>query len=195
MPKPSETRFAVTPLALPEVLRVSGPQFTDDRGTFLETFRENEFAQLGIRDGFVQENMSLSVSRGTIRGLHFQAPPHAQAKLVRAVSGSIFDVAVDLRRGSPNFGRWCGATLTAGKNECIYVPRGFAHGFCCLEENTAVAYKVDSYYDRASEGGIVWNDVDVGIEWQVGGHEVKVSEKDGKLPRLAEIASPFEYGR
>lgn len=189
----SATRFKPVPLALPEVLLVSGPIFSDDRGHFSETFRRNDFAALGIDCDFVQENMSRSASRGTVRGLHFQAPPHAQAKLVQVVRGAIFDVAVDIRKGSPRFGQWCGATLTADKNEHFFVPRGFAHGFCCLEGNTVVAYKVDNYYDRPTEGGIIWNDADLAIKWPIGPGEGLLSEKDTKLPRFADFVSPFVF--
>jgi len=193
MQDPSPSRFKATALTLPEVLLVSGPTFSDGRGHFSETFRANDFAALGIGCDFVQENMSRSASRGTVRGLHFQASPHAQAKLVQVMSGAIFDVAVDIRKGSPRFGQWCGATLTADKNEHFFVPRGFAHGFCCLEDDTVVAYKVDNYYDRASEGGIIWDDPDIAITWPIGTGEGLLSDKDTKLPRFADFVSPFEF--
>ena len=193
MSKPPPTRFKAVALTLPEVLLVSGPKYPDERGYFSETFRKNDFSALGIGCDFVQENASKSTRRGTIRALHFQAPPHAQAKLVRALSGAIFDVAVDIRKGSPRFGRWCGATLTAEGGEQLYVPRGFAHGFCCLADNAIVAYKVDNYYDRSSEGGIIWNDSDIAIDWPIGASEAMLSEKDKKLPRLSGFVSPFKF--
>jgi dTDP-4-dehydrorhamnose 3,5-epimerase len=193
MTNPVPSKFKVTALALPEVLLVSGPTFFDGRGHFSETFRKNDFAALGIGCDFVQENMSRSAGRGTVRGLHFQGPPHAQAKLVQVVSGAIYDVAVDIRKGSPRFGQWCGATLKADNNEHFFVPRGFAHGFCCLEDNTIVAYKVDNYYDRDSEGGIIWDDADLAIKWPIGVGEPLLSDKDAKLPRFAEFVSPFVF--
>jgi dTDP-4-dehydrorhamnose 3,5-epimerase len=186
-------RFTATPLALPDVLLISGRRFTDDRGYFFETFRRNDFAQIGIDAAFVQENMSKSTLRGTVRGLHFQAPPYAQAKLVRVLCGAIFDVAVDIRKGSPQYGAWCGATLTAESGEQLYVPHGFAHGFFCLEDNTVVSYKVDNYYDRPSEGGIIWDDPDLGIAWPKDAGEAVLSEKDTKLPRFAQSQSPFTF--
>lgn len=189
----SNPRFTTQAQSLPEVLLVRGPTFFDERGHFSETFRESDFAALGIGCDFVQENMSRSASRGTVRGLHFQAPPHAQAKLVQVVSGAIFDVAVDIRKGSPRFGQWCGAKLTAEENEHFFVPRGFAHGFCCLEDNTVVAYKVDNYYDRASEGGMIWDDPDLAIQWPIATGEGLLSEKDMRLPRFADFVSPFEF--
>ena len=189
----SNPRFKTQAQALPEVLLVRGPTFFDGRGHFSETFRKADFAALGIGCDFVQENMSKSASRGTVRGLHFQAPPHAQAKLVQVVSGAIFDVAVDIRKGSPRFGRWCGATLTAGENAHFFVPRGFAHGFCCLEDDTVVAYKVDNYYDRASEGGIIWDDADLAITWPIGTDEGLLSDKDMTLPRFSDFKSPFVF--
>jgi dTDP-4-dehydrorhamnose 3,5-epimerase len=187
------SRFTATPLDLPEVLLVSGPKFADPRGWFSETFRRQDFAAVGIDCNFVQENMSSSAKRGTIRGLHYQAPPHAQAKLVQVMRGSIFDVAADLRKGSPRFGRWCGQLLKAGDNQHMFVPRGFAHGFCTLEDDTVVAYKVDDYYDRDSEGGIAWNDPDLAINWPVTAQDALLSDKDGKLSRLSGFVSPFEF--
>lgn len=193
MTNPPPPRFKAVALTLPEVLLVRGPTFFDERGHFSETFRKSDFAVLGIGCDFVQENMSRSGSRGTVRGLHFQAPPHAQAKLVQVVSGAIFDVAVDIRKGSPRFGQWCGAKLTAEENEQFFVPRGFAHGFCCLEDNTVVAYKVDNYYDRASEGGMIWDDPDLAIQWPITTGEGLLSEKDMRLPRFADFVSPFAF--
>jgi dTDP-4-dehydrorhamnose 3,5-epimerase len=125
--------------------------------------------------------------------LHFQKPPHAQAKLVRVMRGAIFDVAVDIRRDSPSFGNWCAATLSAINDEEIFVPHGFAHGFCTLEDGTEVAYKVDNYYAAESEGGIIWNDPRIGIKWPIEPHEAVLSHKDAALPQLAASNAPFEY--
>ena len=143
---------------------------------------------------FVQDNEALSTQRGTLRGLHFQLAPEPQAKLVRVVAGSVFDVAVDLREGSATYGRWCGATLTAAKGEQLFVPRGFAHAYCTLEPNTIFAYKVDGYYNKAAEGGIRFDDPDIGIEWPIPHAEIKVSEKDAELPFLSNAATPFRFG-
>ena len=126
-----------------------------------------------------------------MRGLHFQRPPHAQAKLVRVLKGAIFDVAIDLRRGSPTFGRWCGATLTAEEGNQLFVPRGFAHAFCTLEPDTEVAYKVDDYYAPECDAGLIWNDPDIGIDWPVAAEEAVLSEKDARLPRLGRLRKSF----
>lgn len=185
------SNFAVTPLALEGVLMIVPKRFGDARGYLMETYRADAFRALGIEADFVQENQSLSARAGTVRGLHFQTPPAPQAKLVRALRGSAFDVAVDLRRGSPSFGRWCGATLTASGGEQLFIPRGFAHGFCTLEPDTEVAYKIDGYYAPECDAGVLWNDPEIGIAWPVEPAEAILSEKDRKLPRLREIDSPF----
>jgi dTDP-4-dehydrorhamnose 3,5-epimerase len=185
--------FSVTPLAIPDVLLVQPRKFVDHRGYFVETFSRREFARLGIANNFVQDNQSLSLRRGTVRGLHFQLPPHPQAKLVRVLRGAVHDVAADLRRGSPTFGHWCGANLTAEEGNQLFVPRGFAHAFCTLEHDTVVAYKVDAYYAAEYDAGLIWDDPDLGIAWPIGAHEVVLSEKDAKLSRLANFQSPFFY--
>lgn len=159
----------------------------------METFSRKDFEQLGIECDFVQDNQSLSARRGTVRGLHFQRPPHPQAKLVRVIRGAAFDVAVDLRRGSPTFKRWCGTTLTAEKGNQLFVPRGFAHAFCTLESDTEVAYKVDDYYAPEYDAGLIWNDPELGIDWPIAAQEAILSEKDVKLPPLADFESPFNY--
>jgi dTDP-4-dehydrorhamnose 3,5-epimerase len=182
---------AVEPLDLTDVLLIRPRKFADPRGYFVETWRADTYADLGVTADFVQDNESWSARAGTVRGLHYQAPPAAQAKLVRVLRGSIFDVAVDLRRSSPAFGRWCSAVLTAESAEQMFVPRGFAHGFCTLEDDVLVAYKIDSYYAPAAEGGLAWNDADLAIEWPVSGSAAVVSEKDRALPPLAALQSPF----
>lgn len=162
----------------------------DPRGYFVETWNSRAFAEAGIDVAFGQDNASFSAKRGTIRGLHFQKPPMAQAKLVRVVRGSIFDVAVDIRRASSTFGRHVAATLTAAGGEQLYIPVGFAHGFCTLEADTEVAYKISGFYSPEHDTGIAWNDPDLGIDWPLG-LEPTLSVRDQKLPRLAEAGSPF----
>ncbi len=185
------SKFSVSPLPIADVLLVKTRKFADPRGFFMETFSRRDFRAIGIDVEFVQDNQSLSVRRGTIRGLHFQIPPHAQAKLVRVLKGEIFDVAVDLRRDSPTFAKWCAATLTAEGGEQLFVPRGFAHAFLTLVPDTEVAYKVDDYYSPDCDAGILWNDTQIAIDWPISAADVVVSEKDAKLPRLAQFDSPF----
>jgi dTDP-4-dehydrorhamnose 3,5-epimerase len=184
-------RHSVTELPIPGVLLISARRATDVRGYFTETYRAREFAQLGIRAEFVQDNEAMSVATGTLRGLHFQAPPYAQSKLVRVLSGAIFDVAVDLRRGSPTFGRCAGVRLDAQGGQQLYVPTGFAHGYCTLEPHTVVAYKCDAYYDAASEGGVLFSDPAIGIDWPLSPERLTLSDKDRVLPGLADLESPF----
>ena len=191
--------LVVEPLALPAVLLVTPPRFADARGYFTETYTQAKFVAAGIAATFIQDNQSLSTARGTIRGLHFQVAPAPQAKLVRAISGALFDVAVDLRPGSPSFGQWCGATLTAEGGEQLFIPRGFAHAFCTLAPDTVVAYKVDGAYDRAAERGLRFDDPDLAIRWPLGPGEAKLSDKDAVLPYLRDVATgdggaPFDFG-
>lgn len=187
------TTFTLRPLTIPDVVLVQPRRFCDCRGYFEETFSRRDFDRLGTGCDFVQDNQSLSLHSGTVRGVHFQLPPHPQAKLVRVLTGSIFDVAIDLRRGSPTFGRWCAETLTAQSGTQLFVPRGFAHAFCTLEPNTQVAYKVDDYYAPECDSGLIWNDPDLGIEWPIVAQDVILSEKDAALPRLVNFISPFVY--
>jgi dTDP-4-dehydrorhamnose 3,5-epimerase len=184
--------FSSERLSIADVIVVRVRKFADSRGHFLETFRKADFAEMGVDCEFVQDNQAFSAQTGTIRGLHFQVPPHAQAKLVRVLRGAVYDAAVDLRRGSPTYGKWCGARLTADGGEQIFVPRGYAHGYCTLEPDTVVAYKVDSYYAPQSEAGIIWSDSAIGIDWSVPAERVLVSDKDAKLPSLGAFDSPFE---
>jgi dTDP-4-dehydrorhamnose 3,5-epimerase len=185
--------LAVRPTALKDVVVLCPKRFGDRRGYFLETYNNKTFAAAGIDLDFVQDNEAFSAKKGTVRGLHFQTPPTAQAKLVRVLRGRIFDVAVDLRVGSPTYGRWVGETLTADGAEQIFVPRGFAHGYCTLEPDTVVAYKVDQFYAPASEAGIAWNDATLGIPWPVSPSEALVSVKDQQLSAFADLVSPFTY--
>ena len=183
----------VSNLTLPGLLLLKPRRFADSRGYFVETHNERALAGAGISVQFVQDNESYSVRRGTIRGLHFQLPPAAQAKLVRVVRGSVYDVAVDLRVGSPTFGRWEGIELTADGGEQLFVPRGFAHAFCTLEPDTVVAYKVDAFYSPANDSGLIWNDPTLAIDWPLGSDQAVLSDKDLKLGRFADFQSPFRY--
>jgi dTDP-4-dehydrorhamnose 3,5-epimerase len=187
------SKFAFEPLAIPAIVLIRPKKFGDARGYFMETYSTEAFAAAGIEAAFVQDNQSLSATAGVVRGLHFQAPPVPQAKLIRVLKGVIFDVAVDIRLGSPTYGRWCAATLTADGAEQLFVPRGFAHGFCTLEPNTEVVYKVDGPYAPQTEGGIAWNDPTLAIDWPITAAEAQLSGKDTVLPGFAEFASPFRY--
>ncbi len=175
------------------VTLVKTRRFDDDRGWFSETYSEQALAKLGIDDRFVQDNQSFSAFAGTIRGLHFQRPPHAQAKLVRCTRGSIMDYAVDVRRGSPTYGKWVSALLSADNDSQLYVPVGFAHAFVTLEPDTEVAYKVTDVYAPDCDGGILWSDAAVGIDWPLPATGAVLSDKDKLLPTLAEFDSPFDY--
>lgn len=177
--------------SLPLILRA--PRFGDARGWFMETYSEARAAAAGIDVRFVQDNRSFSASEGTLRGLHFQRPPHAQAKLVQCVRGSIMDYAVDIRRGSPTYGKWVSAHLTAKAGQQLFVPVGFAHGFVTLEPNVEVAYKVSDVYAPDCEGGVVWNDIDIGIDWPLPASGAVISARDETLPTLADLNSPFIY--
>ncbi len=169
-------------------------RFGDDRGWFSEVYNERIFSGYGIDDRFVQDNHSLSVPVGTLRGLHFQTPPFEQAKLVRCIRGRIFDVAVDIRSGSPTFGRWVGAELSAENGHQLYVPVGFAHGFVTLEPSTEVTYKVSNLYAPQNDCGIFWNDPQVGIAWPLPrGVNPILSPKDGCQPLLRDFESSFSY--
>jgi dTDP-4-dehydrorhamnose 3,5-epimerase len=178
---------------IPGVLLLKPRYLHDARGYFVETYNTRAAHEAGLKSEFVQDNQALSLKQGTVRALHFQVPPRAQAKLVRALRGSIYDVAVDLRVGSPTYGRWTAATLSAQSGEQLFVPRGFAHGYCTLEPDTEVAYKVDDYYSLECERGIIWNDPTLAIGWPAAAANAVLSDKDRKLPRLADFVSPFRY--
>ncbi len=177
---------------LPGVLLLETRRFTDARGVFAETWSRRDFAAVGVTDDFVQDNWSRSTARGTVRGLHFQRPPHAQAKLVRAVRGAILDVAVDLRRSSPTFGKHVAVTLEEGDGRMLYVPAGFAHGFCTLRPETEVAYKVTDVYAPACDGGVAWDDPTLAIPWPVMPQAAVLSDKDARLPRLDDLPALFD---
>ena len=179
-------------LDIPDVRVLSPRKYADLRGFFSETYNKKAFAALGIDIDFVQDNHSYSADKGTVRGLHFQTPPFAQDKLVRVARGSVFDIAVDLRQGSSSYGRHASAVLSADAWNQILVPIGFAHGFMTLEPDTEVIYKVSNYYAPDHDKGLLWNDPALGINWPISDDEAVFSEKDGKLPRLAELVTPFD---
>ncbi len=177
--------------SLEGVLILTPRRVGDDRGFFSEVYNKIRYADAGITADFIQDNHSLSRAAGTIRGLHFQRPPFSQAKLVRVLRGAILDVVIDLRRAAPTFGRHVCVTLSAAAWNQIYVPVGFAHGFCTLEPDTEVFYKVDAYYSAAHDAGILWNDPALGISWPVDAGTARLSDKDKRLPRLGELAEIF----
>jgi dTDP-4-dehydrorhamnose 3,5-epimerase len=179
--------------SIPEVKIILPKKFGDARGFFSETYNRQAFHAAGIEDVWVQDNHSLSGPKGTVRGLHFQTAPFAQAKLVRVTRGAILDVAVDIRRGSPTFGRHVACEISAEKWNQIYVPVGFAHGFCTLTPDTEVLYKVTALYSRAHDFGLLWNDPALGIDWPVAPAEALLSDKDKVQPRLADLPAHFTY--
>ena len=176
---------------LPRLIKVR--RFGDARGWFSESYSVRRFAEIGIHDTFVQDNQSFSAQQGTLRGLHFQAPPYAQAKLVRVAAGSIWDIAVDIRRGSPTYGGWVAASLTAEQGEQLYVPVGFAHGFVTLEPDTMVLYKASDFYAPEAEGALRWDDPELTIPWPLDGRMPQLSGKDAASPGLEDLESPFEF--
>jgi dTDP-4-dehydrorhamnose 3,5-epimerase len=179
--------------AIPDVKEIRPVRHRDPRGFFSEIFREDVLRRHGIDVAFVQENLSLSADRGIVRGLHFQVPPEGQAKLVRVGTGSIFDVAVDIRVGSPGYGRHVAIVLSAAEGNQLFVPEGFAHGFCTLEPNTEVIYKVNRHYSAEHDRGLAWNDPELGIAWPVTGENALLSERDRRQPVLRELPAHFRY--
>lgn len=171
-------------LAIPDVLLITPKKFGDERGFFSETYSAPALAEAGFTTAFVQDNHSLSGKRGTLRGLHFQRAPRMQDKLLRVTKGAIFDVAVDIRQGSPTFGQWVGEELSAENWRQLLVPAGFAHGFVTLTETTEVLYKVTDLYAPETEGGLAWNDPAVGIRWPIDPSEVITNARDGAWPGL-----------
>jgi len=182
----------VTQTALPGVLLLKPARFGDARGFFSESWNRKTLAEHGVELDFVQDNHSLSEAIGTVRGLHFQAPPHAQDKLVRCGQGALFDVAVDIRRGSPTYGQWVGYDLTAENGLQLLVPKGFLHGFVTRAPNTEIIYKCTDYYAPDCDGAVRFDDPEIGIDWGIGGAAV-LSDKDAKAPLLADVDSPFTY--
>lgn len=176
------------------ILLVHPQKYGDDRGWFMESYSINRFKKIGIDYSFVQDNHSLTTSKWTIRGLHFQTSPFAQAKLIRCVRGRIFDVAVDIRKHSPTYGNWIGVELSAENADQLLIPVGFAHGFVTLEQNTEVIYKVSDVYSPANDSGIIWNDDNIGIDWPLpAGIKPILSSKDTQQPRFDAFDSCFTY--
>jgi dTDP-4-dehydrorhamnose 3,5-epimerase len=176
-----------------EVKLIKPVRHVDARGFFSEVFKENTLREHGIDVHFVQDNHSLSANKGVVRGLHFQIPPFAQAKLLRVTSGSIFDVAVDIRWGSPSFGRHVSAVLSADDWNQIFIPEGFAHGFCTLEPGTEVIYKVSAYYSAEHDQGLLWNDPALDIAWPVSADQASMSDKDRTHPIFSRLPRFFRY--
>ena len=185
-------QFTFTKSKIPNVVLIEPRLFPDDRGYFFESFKESEFASNGITTKFVQDNFSHSV-KGVLRGLHYQKNPKAQAKLVTALRGEIFDVAVDIRKNSPTFGQWVGEILSDKNHKSLYIPEGFAHGFCVLSEEADVFYKVNNEYSPENEGGILWNDPQINIKWPI--DTPILHDKDSVLPLLQNADIDFIYTR
>lgn len=183
----------ITPTRLPGVLLIEPRRIADSRGWFTESWNRRRMADAGLQFDFVQDNHSYSAEAGTVRGLHFQAPPAAQAKLVRVVSGAIRDVAVDIRSGSPDFGRWVGERLSADNGAQLLIPRGFLHGFVTLEPATHVVYKVDSHYAPAHDHAVRFDDSDLAIDWGIDPAGAVLSGKDAAGMAFAALESPFRY--
>jgi len=180
-------------LDIPDVILLEPPRFGDDRGFFSETYSRRALDGAGIGVEFVQDNHSLSRNRGVVRGLHFQTGAAQQDKLVRVTRGSAFDVAVDLRHGSPTYGKWVGTVLSADNWHQLFIPKGFAHGFCALENDTELLYKVSAYYSPQDDRGIIWNDPEIAIDWPIDRGEVILSPKDAAQPRLVDMPKYFTY--
>lgn len=181
----------VEALAIPDVLLLTPRRFQDPRGFFSETWHQSRFAEAGVPGPFVQDNHAVSNTRGVLRGLHCQIGPNAQGKLVRVVRGAIWDVAVDIRRGSPTYGRHVGAELSAEKWCQLWVPVGFLHGYCTLTDDAEVIYKVTAPWDRAAERGVIWNDPDLRVTWPLSEASAILSDKDKILPRLRDCEAWF----
>ena len=183
-----------TRTAIPDVVIIEPKVHGDARGYFVETFRADKLEKfLGYKINFCQDNESKS-SRGVLRGLHYQLAPAAQTKLVRVIQGSVLDVAVDIRKGSPTFGQHVSVNLSSGNKKQLLVPRGFAHGFVVLEDDTVFAYKVDNYYSPENDRGILFSDVNLGIDWKIPHSELNLSAKDKVQPKLEDTQDIFEYG-
>ncbi len=182
--------FSIKKLEIPDVLFIEPESFQDARGFFMETYHQKDFEKAGMTQNFVQDNHSRS-KKGVVRGLHYQNEPMAQGKLVRCVRGTVFDVAVDLRKESPTYTHWLSVTLSEINRFMLWIPRGFAHGYMTLQDDAEVIYKVDNFYSPQHERGIIWNDPDLGIKWPV--QDPIVSEKDNRYPKLKEADYNFRY--
>ncbi len=185
--------FTRTETAIPDVFLVEPQAFGDHRGYFMETYSRDKFLEIGVSAEFVQDNQSYSAVRGTLRGIHFQNAPFAQAKLVRVLRGAVWDVAVDLRRGSPTYKKWIGAELSEENRRMLFIPRGFGHGFKTLTENVLFCYKVDNPYDRDSDRGIRFDDPELAIDWGAV-DKTLLSKKDVSAPLLGDSDCNFVYG-
>lgn len=183
------TNFAISCSPIPEVKIIQPRKFEDERGFFVETYSRPALEAGGIEIEFIQDNQSLSLATGTLRGLHFQRPPFAQDKLVRVIRGRIWDVAVDLRRSSPTFRQWYGLELSAANQTQLLVPKGFAHGFLTLEPDTEVIYKVSAPYSRDHDMGVAWDDPELAVAWPLPVDRPVLSAKDSALPRLSQAAA------
>jgi len=181
----------ITETKLKGVYIIEPKVFGDERGWFMESYSKRVFEEAGINAEFVQDNHSFSKDKGTLRGLHYQLNPYSQAKMLRCTRGEIFDVAVDVRKGSPNYAKWVGVRLSGENHKAIFIPRGFLHGFITLTDNVEVEYKTDNFYEKSSEGGVLWNDAEIGVEWPI---EPKIlSDKDKKaLPLNSHTDLNFE---
>jgi dTDP-4-dehydrorhamnose 3,5-epimerase len=184
--------FTFKKLDIQDVILVEAKVFSDERGFFLESFKESIFASNGINTRFVQDNFSHSI-KGVLRGIHYQKNPKAQAKLVTTLRGEIFDVAVDIRKGSPTYGKWIGEILSEDNHKLLYIPEGFAHGFCVISEEADVLYKVTQEYSPEDEMGIMWNDSEINIKWPI--DKPILHEKDSNLPSLKNTDNDFIYTR
>jgi len=182
--------FRFQRLEIPELVVVEAKAFEDHRGFFMENYKKSEFSAFGIPQAFVQDNYSYSL-RGVLRGLHYQKHPKAQAKLVMVLRGEMFDVALDIRKGSPTYGQWVGVVLSSKKWQMLYIPVGFAHGFCVLSEDANIIYKVTEDYAPELDRGIVWDDPEIGIRWPI--EQPILSLKDARLPPLKEADNDFVY--
>jgi dTDP-4-dehydrorhamnose 3,5-epimerase len=179
-------------LEIAAVKLITPPRFKDGRGFFSETWNQSRFAEAGIPGPFVQDNHAMSHGTGILRGLHCQIGPNAQGKLVRCLRGAIYDAVVDVRQGSPSFGKYAGAVISAENWSQMWVPVGFLHAYCTLTEETEVVYKVTAAYAKAAERGVIWNDPDIGINWPVTADSVILSDKDKALPRLRDLQGLFD---
>ncbi len=185
----------IEPLKIHDVVLITPKKIGDNRGYFMETFREDLFHHQVGPFRFVQDNRSFSAEAGTVRGLHFQLAPMAQGKLVSCTAGALLDVAVDIRTGSPTYGQYVSAELTAENGEQLWIPPGFAHGFCTLVSGTVISYKVTSYYSSEHDRGLFWDDPAIAIDWPVTPTKAVLSEKDKKLPFLSDLPDSFIFGQ
>jgi len=182
----------VEALEIAGVKLITPPRYRDPRGFFSETWKQSAFAEAGIPGPFIQDNHAVSTGVGVLRGLHCQIGPNAQGKLVRCLKGAIYDVAIDIRHGSPTFGKYVGAEISADNWTQIWVPVGFLHAYCTLTEETEVIYKVTAAYDKPAERGVIWDDPDIGIRWPLAADQVILSDKDKVLPRLRDLPVLFD---